>query len=163
MGSSESLTHYSCFTASPRRLLSDINLLSRPSLGRLNAWTFAHDVSQTAPLLLHQIVEALYKDDPPDNGTVSGTFDPDSFISTEAFAATLWPTTDGRLSDLFDAPSELTAEGTGGTDDTQALLNPLIDNANRASSSSALLSPSFLSPDIATAFDSTVRWLTLPG
>ncbi|BGO94985.1 hypothetical protein NBRC10512_006829 [Rhodotorula toruloides] len=142
---------------SPRRLLSDINLLSRPSLGRLNAWTFAHDVSQTAPLLLHQIVEALYKDDPPDNGTVSGTFDPDSFISTEAFAATLWPTTDGRLSDLFDAPSELTAEGTGGTDDTQALLNPLIDNANRASSSSALLSPSFLSPDIATAFDSTAN------
>uniref|UniRef100_A0A0K3CQI5 BY PROTMAP: gi/472584225/gb/EMS21831.1/ transcription factor [Rhodosporidium toruloides NP11] gi/647394449/emb/CDR35679.1/ RHTO0S01e04720g1_1 [Rhodosporidium toruloides] n=1 Tax=Rhodotorula toruloides TaxID=5286 RepID=A0A0K3CQI5_RHOTO len=128
---------------SPARLPSDINLLSRPSLGRLNAWTFAHDVSQTAPLLLHQIVDALYKDDPPDAGIDSGTFDQDSFISTEAFASNPWPTADHTLSDLYAGPSALTAEAPGVTVETQALLDLLNDTANPASPSSAFLPTSF--------------------
>ncbi|BGP34838.1 hypothetical protein JCM10296v2_006662 [Rhodotorula toruloides] len=122
---------------SPTRLLSDVNLLS-------------------PPLLLHQIVDALYRDDPPDDGTASGTFNPDSYVSIEAFASNPWPSANDTLSNLYKVPSALTAEATGVTLDTQALLDLLNDPANPASPSSTFLPTSFLYPAAAAAPPATL-------
>ncbi|BGP27147.1 hypothetical protein JCM10295v2_006111 [Rhodotorula toruloides] len=134
---------------------SRIDVVSRPSLGRLNAWIFAHDVSQTKPLLLQKIVDALYDDTSPESG-VHKRHDAVGYLRLQRYRAidALYrgfgptfssgssapnprPSTDGTFEYCFKTASTLTAEGGSGTVDTQAVFDLLGSAADPAFASSA--------------------------